>query len=339
MCPSLLNFWDLLRQGGHLGGEAARATPLTGGVSSEIYLIEDGEKRLVVKRALPQLKVKDEWIADVRRNDAEQAYFRHVGSIVPGVVPQVYFANSELGYFGMEFFGEEFTNWKHLLLAGACRVEDAELAGDILGRIHHRTYSNKALQARFDNTESFHQLRVEPYLLTTGARHPRLKDAFIAEAHRIKATREVLVHGDFSPKNILVSRGRLVLLDAEVAWYGDAAFDVAFVLTHLFLKALHHSPNELGIDRMIAALWLSYLQSRPECHARNLEQRVIPLLLMLLLARVDGKSPVEYLSLERREFIKTFVHTYLPSPPRELAILSEIWFAQISQAAVGQQGL
>src|SRR5208283_2972071 len=146
-----------------------------------------------------------------------------------------------------------------------------------------RTAGDEGLRKKFDTTQNFHQLRVEPYLLTTGARHPALRSLFDAEAHRIEATREALVHGDFSPKNILIRGDRLVLLDCEVAWYGDPVFDVAFFLNHLFLKSLHHAPKGLEIDAMIETFWRTYVQERSAANTAQIERRLVPLLLMLLL--------------------------------------------------------
>ena len=328
-------FVEVLRRNGHVRDPEARLVPMAGGVSSEIYLVEDGARKFVVKRALAKLKVKDDWFADVSRNRSERDYMECVGRMMPGAVPQLYFSSVDDGYFGMEYLGGDFLNWKHVLLDGEFSVVHAGLAGRMLGEIHRRTARDEALRKQFDTTQNFHQLRVEPYLLTTGERHPALRALFDAEAMRIESTREALVHGDFSPKNILIRGNRKVLLDCEVAWYGDPVFDVAFFLNHLFLKSLHHAPRRcggdemLGSDKMIDAFWRTYANERGATEADAIEKRLVPLLLMLLLARVDGKSPVEYLAEPKQNFIRTFVGRHLPSPPGSLAALKEIWFEQI----------
>ena len=317
-------FLEVLRRNGHVHDPQARLMPLTGGVSSEIYLVEDGSNKFVVKRALAKLKVKDDWFADVSRNASERNYLEVVGRLLPENVPQILFADSDAGYFGMEFLGDGFANWKQLLLAGDCRLEHAELAGKILGEIHRRTRNDDSLRQKFDTTANFRQLRLEPYLLTTGARHPELQNYFTAEAARIEATCECLVHGDFSPKNILIYGDRMVLLDCEVAWYGDPVFDVAFLLNHFFLKWLRHAPLEVGMEKMIARFWRQYLvsaQSLPDIFAA----RVLRLLPLLLLARVDGKSPVEYLDPARQEFIRNFVATELRDVRIDLQSFVQSW--------------
>jgi aminoglycoside phosphotransferase (APT) family kinase protein len=325
-------FLDVLIRNGHVPDSKARMVHLSGGVSSEIYLVEAGNDRFVVKRALPQLKVKDPWFADIGRNRSERDYLACVNEMMPGVVPKVYFSCPDEGYFGMEYLDESYKNWKQLLLARESSQRHAELAGNILGEIHRRTSSDQSLRRKFDTTGNFHQLRTEPYLLTTGARHPALQAVFEAEARRIEAVREALVHGDFSPKNILIKDDRMVLLDCEVAWYGDPVFDVAFLLNHLFLKALHHAHAESGVEGLVDMFWHTYKRECLNDMADKIEHRLIPLLLMLLLARVDGKSPVEYLNAGKREFIRTFVNRHLPMPPRSLAKLRDTWLTAITAA-------
>lgn len=319
---------ELLLRDGHLRDPAARFTPLAGGVSSDIWRVEDGTECFVVKRALPRLRVRDEWRADVGRNAIERDFFEWAGRQLPGAVPQVRFASPAAGYFGMEYLGEGFANWKRQLLDGVFEPATAAAAGRLLGTLHARSAGDPALRRRFDTTANFHQLRTEPYLLTTGARHPAWYQIFEAEARRLEATREGLVHGDFSPKNILVGpEGRLVLLDAEVAWYGDSAFDVAFLLNHLLLKRLYHAPAGDSLRELIAAFQAAYAAARGAL-PDGFEPRTTHLLLLLLLARVDGKSPVEYLDPARQQFVREFVTNALRLPPRTGGALVEAWFAR-----------
>lgn len=325
------DFLAVLRRNGHVVDPQARLTPFSGGVSSEIYLVEDGPNKFVVKRALPKLKVKDDWFADVSRNASEWDYLQCVGKMIPGAVPQLYFSSPGEGYFGMEYLGAGFSNWKDLLLAGEFDIRHAELAAEILGEIHERTAANGAFLKQFDTTANFHQLRVEPYLLTTGSRNPALQAIFDSESRRIESTREALVHGDFSPKNILISGDRMVLLDCEVAWYGDPVFDVGFLLNHLFLKSLHHAPSGIELDAMVNAFWRTYAMKRSATDIAAIERRLVPLILMLMLARVDGKSPVEYLTEQKREFLRAFIYQHLPSPPDSLKEMRGIWFSAIAK--------
>jgi aminoglycoside phosphotransferase (APT) family kinase protein len=225
----------------------------------------------------------------------------------------------------MEHLDGDFSNWKELLLAGKGTDGDAGRAGKLLAQIHRQSTGDARAAGLFDTTPNFFQLRIEPFLLATGGKNPPLWPMFEAEAARLARTRECLVHGDFSPKNILVSADRLVLLDGEVAWYGDPAFDLAFLLAHLFLKALFHAPRESGTRTMIDRFWRAYQTDRP---APRLEPRVTRLLLMLLLARVDGKSPVEYLDPARQNLVREFVRAILPEETQSLAAITDAWFTR-----------
>jgi aminoglycoside phosphotransferase (APT) family kinase protein len=320
---------DLLHRDQLISGHNVLVTPLAGGVSSDVFLIEDEGKRFVVKQALPQLKVRDHWQADTSRNRVEYEFLRYLSRIVPDAVPAVFAVGAD--YFAMEYLGHEYRNWKELLLSGDCRVQHAVRAARILGTLHRVSSGDLELARRFDTTPNFHQLRTDPYLLTTGRRHPALQEHFEQEAVRLENTRECLVHGDYSPKNMLIGNGRTVLLDGEVAWYGDPAFDLAFLLNHLLLKSLYHAKSDpatsdSGLQEIIGSLTAAYYDERQMENAGALDSRTARLLLMLLLARVDGKSPVEYLTEPKQDFVRSFVSSRLPASTFTHEVVRD-WFA------------
>lgn len=301
-----------LQAAGLVDGEA-RVTPLTGGVSSDIVLVESPSGQLVVKTALAKLRVRDDWFADVSRNRVEQNFFEYAAPIIPESVPRILGGGD--GWFAMEYLGE-MPNWKSELLVGDADQSSAMLAGDVLGRLHAASWLDAMAGRRFETLPNFHALRIEPYLLTTAARVPEVGGLLRDEAARLAETRLALVHGDFSPKNLLVGQGRLIVLDAECAWFGDPAFDTAFLLSHLLLKALLHGQ----VIQLVPRFWSAY---NARC-GHDLEQRSVKLLLCLLLARVHGKSPVEYLGDSQRDHVTRFVLAHLPNPP-SLAALTSAW--------------
>ncbi|HWB87490.1 MAG TPA: aminoglycoside phosphotransferase family protein [Bryobacteraceae bacterium] len=320
------SFLRLLRDDGLVHSPGAKLTPLPGGVSSEIYRVDGDGDTFVVKRALAKLKVQDDWAADVSRNTYERRYLEYAGRVLPGSVPMLRKTDPASRYFAMEYFGPEFRNWKETLLAGSFDPTQAGAAGRILGRIHRLSFGDPQAATLFNSLPCFKQLRLEPYLLTTGRRHPELEEIFVAEVQRLAGTSECLVHGDFSPKNLLFGGDRMVLLDCEAAWYGDPAFDVCFLLNHLFLKSLFHS-NAKGLAPLVRTFWEEYMAAA----FHTIEERVPRLLLMLLLARIDGKSPVEYLKEPQKDFVRRFVHAQLPRPPVSLFALSDAWFREMME--------
>ena len=326
----------LLRGDGVVSRDDATLTPLTGGVSSEIYLVRDGPKQFVVKRALRKLKVKDDWFADPRRNLNEQAYLRYVETLLPAAVPKVTFASEEHFYFAMEYLGDGYAVWKQQLLAGRCDPATTKTAAEQLATIHAASRGNVEIGQRFNTTHDFVQLRVDPYLTTTGQRHPKLQAKFDAEGERLSGTHEALVHGDYSPKNLLVGNGRVVILDCEVAWYGDPAFDLSFLMNHLLLKALYHDGRNDDLAQMAQVAANAYAAKLgDEVWSRQVADRTACLLPMLLLARVDGKSPVEYLTEDQRQFVRDFVYGVLSDAPPSLDDLRRRWFEAVSGRAAG----
>jgi aminoglycoside phosphotransferase (APT) family kinase protein len=336
MRPNVLEDKDLitniLRQQRLIGGGKVTIKPLKGGVSSEIYLISEGDHKVVVKRALPKLKVRDHWQADVGRNKTEQAFIRYMHKIQPAAVPELLYSDEDHAFFAMEYIGDSFQNWKQQMLRGIFRKATAQKAASLLANIHRHSWGDKNLQKLFNTTPDFKSLRIEPYLQTTGERHPQLKALFFKESQRLAQHRQALVHGDFSPKNIMASPDRLVLLDHETAWYGDPAFDVAFLLNHLYLKMLNHYQSKKNIRDLTGTVWEAYFEEMGAGRLQIMQPRIGRLLLMLMLARVDGKSPVEYLDEEAKTFVRTFVYEHLPDQRFEQSAINANWKIKLKAA-------
>lgn len=319
---------ELLEEKGWIKTPQARLTPLTGGVSSDIYLVEEGDQRFVVKRALAKLKVAADWFADIGRNHTEQAYIRYVGAFREDAMPKILDSDAEAGLFAMEYL-DGFENWKATMMAGQCDPRLAQQAGALLGDIHRHSWGDADTAKIFDTMEDFQQLRIEPYLLAAAEKHPAIVHELHQEAERLKSSRQCLVHGDYSPKNILFKGNRLVPLDCEVACFADAAFDMAFLLTHLYLKALYLAPQGVSMQTMIQAAVEGYRSTNPD-HAPKIEVNCARLLPMLMLARVDGKSPVEYLDEDSRQCVREFALDAIRAAGTRLVTLQDQWFKTIN---------
>ena len=305
--------------------EDVTAVALAGGVSSGIYRIDLRSGSYCLKQALPKLKVAKEWNVPVERVFAEIDWLETAGRIAPGHAPRVLGQDDASRSFVMEFLGPEFRNWKSQMLSGGVDVAVARDVGDVLGRIHAATADDAALAARFATDDNFHAIRLEPYLVETARAHPALADGLLATVARTAGTRRVLVHGDVSPKNIMIGPKGPVLLDAECAWFGDPAFDLAFCLNHFLLKAAH-MPSHIGaLMACFDAFQASYF-ARVAWEPRDaLEARVARLLPGLTLARVDGKSPVEYLGEAQRDFVRTLAARLLRDEPVSLEVIAAFW--------------
>jgi aminoglycoside phosphotransferase (APT) family kinase protein len=308
-------------------GESARLTPLTGGVSSDISLVETSGRRFCIKRALPRLKVAALWEAPVRRNAAEAAWMRAVARWLPYAAPRVLGEDAEAGWFAMDYLApEDHPLWKARLLAGIVDVDFAAAVGRDLAIIHARSAADPNIPAAFANDDTFEAIRIEPYLRATGRAHPELAARFNALAQTTRTTKRALVHGDISPKNILQAPAGPVFLDAECAWFGDPAFDLAFCLNHLLLKGAREGAERTPYIAAFSALASAYLSGVDWENADSLEARAAALLPALFLARVDGKSPVEYLTRDtERAAVRRCATPMIADPPRRLRDVSDAW--------------
>ncbi|MEU1183183.1 phosphotransferase [Streptomyces sp. NPDC005820] len=307
--------------------EPAHWSALAGGVSSDLWRVDLPGRSLCVKRALARLRVAADWEAPVSRNAYEWAWMRFASRHRPDSVPELLAHDPEAGLFAMAYLPpDRYPMWKAQLLRGEVRVETAAAVGAVLGALHAASAGDAAIAADFATDDNFHALRIEPYLLATAAAHPGLAAVLRSLADRTAGTHLALVHGDVSPKNILVGPSGPVLLDAECAWYGDPAFDLAFCVNHLLLKSLVVPGRRGELLRSARALAEEYLRCVDWEPRPAVEERAATLLPALLLARVDGKSPVEYLGDGRhRLFVRTVASALLRAPAATVADALAAW--------------
>jgi aminoglycoside phosphotransferase (APT) family kinase protein len=329
---------SLRRMGLIAASETPPLTPLAGGVSSDIYRVDLAGGPVCVKRALDKLKVAAEWRAPVERNRFEVEWMRVAGGIVPQAVPQVIAEDAAGGAFAMSWLDpKSFPVWKAQLRDGRIETGTAAAVGRTIAAIHNATARDAAIAQRFRSDAIFHSIRIAPYLLATAIAHPDCANALENLAAVTARTKLTLVHGDVSPKNILVGPEGPVLLDAECAWYGDPAFDLAFCLNHMLLKCTWRPQWTARYLECFVALGQSYLDGVRWEPRADIEARTARLLPGLLLARVDGKSPVEYLpddvedSRTRREAVRAVGRHFLLQPVSALADIRIGWQREMEQ--------
>lgn len=291
-----------------------------------IVRVEDGARVFCAKSALPKLKVAADWRVPVRRNRAEVAWLREAGRIAPGAVPAILGADADANVFAMEWLDPaQHPVWKDALLKGEGDAAFAAAVGCIVGRLHQATADRDEIAAAFANDADFDALRLDPYLRAAAARHPDLSGRLLAILQRTAETRRVLIHGDVSPKNILMGPQGPILLDAECATYGDPAFDLAFCLNHLALKWMHMPDHRSVLSDSFTALAEAYLELATWEPRAALEARAASLLAALALARVDGKSPVEYLSEPTRDRVRAASRRLVETPAATLGRFLATW--------------
>jgi aminoglycoside phosphotransferase (APT) family kinase protein len=250
-------------------------------------------------------------------------------------VPRLRAHDADAGWFVMDFLDPATHKlWKAELRDGHADPEFAARVGTALVRIHAGTAGRPEIAQRFPTDKIFHAIRLEPYLEATARAHPDLSAAILDLVHVTATTKHALVHGDVSPKNILVGPSGPVFLDAECAWYGDPAFDLAFCLNHLLLKCLWTPRAQdgflAGFDALAAAYRAGITWEAPAA----LERRTARLLPGLFLARIDGKSPAEYITSDTdKTRVRRVARALIATPPTTLAQIRAAWATDLKAAA------
>jgi thiamine kinase-like enzyme len=371
-----------------LGGKWA-VSPLGGGVSNTTLLAESaagpGTRRIVVKQSLPQLRVAEVWFADRNRIHSECESIRRLGPILGDAVPRIVHEDRANCIFAMEAASPAARDWKTLLLVGDMDPKIAARVGEILATQIRETYQSREWREQFGSLDSFEQLRLDAYYAFTPRLYPELMPYFDACAEHCRTRRVAAVHGDFSPKNILVDPAprtgvgdggagsqpaggfssrpsapspgtdycvpsttvwsaqdaegapscagqempradtavrphappRTIVIDFEVIHFGDPSFDAAFLLNHLLLKARHRPDRAAPMAELADAFWQSLTAGLPP-GLDWFEPSAIAHLGCLHLARVDGKSPAEYLDAAGRERVREAAKRLIVNPPRRI---------------------
>jgi aminoglycoside phosphotransferase (APT) family kinase protein len=226
----------------------------------------------------------------------------------------------------------DYPGWKAQLLDGQVDSDFAGEVGRATASIHRASAGRADVAAKFDHGDWFMALRIEPYLLYTAKAHPDRAARIEAMARDLAASRIALMHGDVSPKNILAGPKGPIFLDAETACYGDPAFDLAFCLNHLLLKCVWAPARVSAYIRAFGALRLAYFTQASWEDADGLDRRTAGLLSAFLLARIDGKSPVEYITdPHKKDFVRAAAREFLLQSDLTLSGMAGAWHSKVSR--------
>lgn len=307
-------------------GRSIRVRELSGGVSNVVLRVDlEDRPSFVIKQCRERLRVAMDWRARLDRIWAERAALDVLGALLPpGTVPRVHFEDRPNYLFAMTCAPDDSETWKTHLMSGQADPRVAGRLGTILGTVHAEATNHPEMRGTLADTSLFDELRLDPYYRTIARAHPEIApriEALIA-AMDVPSNERTLVLGDFSPKNILVHSAGLILLDFECAHGGDASFDLGFFLSHLMLKTIQVARGAPGARQSFVDLtlrfWDAYLERigttpwRPE----GLVPRAIDHASACVLARVDGKSPVEYLDPSGQELARRLALEAIETQPR-----------------------
>jgi len=303
----------------------ARISELGGGVSNAVVLVEGDGQHFILKQALEKLRVRDDWFSDRGRIFRESAALTWAAAHLPdGSVPQILFEDRENFLFAMTAAPPDAQTWKSLLLSGEFNAGTVERVARMLAAMVRAGWRDAESERLFGDQTVFDQLRLDPYYRTTAARHPALAPHFARLIRESCARRVSVVHGDWSPKNFLVSAGTVMAIDFEVVHFGDPAFDTAFLLNHLLLKSFYRPQWSGELTRLALRFWEVYCAGIP-AGGDWIEAATLAHLGCLLLARIDGKSPAEYITAPSlRQHIRGFARSLIVGPPARVSDVFEL---------------
>jgi 5-methylthioribose kinase len=310
-----------LTERGLLTGDATVET-LTGGVSCIVLAVSNSQFDLVVKQALPELKTKAKWMADQRRAIVEARAMQVYHSVTVDSVPELIDCDPAEFTLTMSRLPRSCSNWKIDMLEGRIHPEMGRELGLILAKWHNAAAISTEIKEEFMEGALFEQLRVAPFYRAVAAVNPQLTsviNALIAEITEVKTT---LVHGDFSPKNIMAtSDNRPIVLDFEVAHTGNPVFDLAFLLAHLLCKVIR-TEDRAEKDLLLATATQFLNTYKANTHlpvAESLPRHIA----LIALARVEGVSPVNYLDQPAQQHLIAITKGALLDSDMSFAMLFE----------------
>ncbi len=337
---------EYLRRAGRIDkSEPASVRELAGGVSNMVLLVELPERgqRFVLKQARGRLRVAQEWLCPLERIWREADVLRQCEEVlqasattrkgepagnshrqIAAITPRLLWEDRDNYAYAMSAAPPEHRTWKELLLAGEIELSRdlTEACAELLALLHASTWNQQAVADQFDDRSYFEQLRIDPYYRWLLQQHPDREQQLQKLIDSVASNRRCLVHGDFSPKNLLVWPGKVMLIDFEVGHFGDPAFDLGFFLTHLLLKSIWASERAAEYQGLASQFWLTYradmLRTIDNDEIAALEGRMALNLAGCLLARVDGKSPVDYLNEKQRDTVRTRARRWLAEPQEVL---------------------
>lgn len=291
-------------------------TALGGGVSGQVHRVTTSARDLVVKQALERLAVAADWYADPSRVLVEGRALAVLHTLTPGHVPALVHTDPVTMTIVMSAAPADWTTWKHRLLAARDdhTVATTSLVAGVLGRWHAWGMADHAVR-EFASTRLFEDLRLTPFHRAIRARHPATAATVDGCIDELLAPGVTLVHGDLSPKNVLVAPTGtgLWVIDHEVAHLGQPVFDLAFLTCHLLLKRVHLPQLAPTLDEARQALVDGYAEAVGPSSAGSVTARLGRHTACLLLARVDGTSPAAYLDRPEAERVRRLALTTLTS--------------------------
>ena len=260
--------------------DKAEVEVLTGGVSNVVLAITTADQKLVLKQALAELAVSEKWLADQRRAIVEADAIKLFNQLSPAQVPKLIFLDPERFILVLERVPVGSTVWKSDLLAGIINPDVGAGLGKTLATWHNYGEVTASARIKFMEDTLFEQLRIDPFYRFVAAKNPQIEVSM---------------------------DDQIYILDFEVTHVGNPVFDLAFLIAHLLCKFFRTE------DRLQAKLLSNTANTFTAEYAqlRSISPTVAKHAALIALARVEGKSPVNYLNQVQQKKIQSFTKAVL----------------------------
>ena len=272
---------------------------------------------------MPKLRVLKEWFADTKRLRYEYLWLKHCKKIIPNSIPNIYQFSAKQDFLILEYLNEKnYVTLKSKLLKKDIDINIINKISKNLSKIHNESTGQFVKKKFINNSKNFYDLRLDAYFNEVGRVYPDLKKIIKNIIKNYKKYSSTLVHGDFSPKNILIFNKNIKYIDAETCNFGDPVFDVVYFGNHLLLKSIHIPDKKNKFIKSYENFFSTYLKSIKFSQRKNFIDRCIAMVPIMLLARIDGKSPVEYITKKNiKNKIRLLSFNLINDPPESLEYL------------------
>ncbi|GAA2207403.1 S-methyl-5-thioribose kinase [Nonomuraea monospora] len=226
-----------------------------------VFVAEAERGGLVLKQALPYVRVDPTWPITPERNGIEGRALRVHNRVAPGLVPEIYDADPDRHVIAIEDLSDHRV-WRGALNEGLRHEGAAADLGRYVAKVAFGTSvfglgakGHKAALATAANPElceiTEDLVFTEPYIthehnrilpanvadVAAYANDPDVRAAIGAAKLAFLTHAEALIHGDLHTGSVLVRDGSARAFDVEFAFYGPVGFDVGALWGNYVLAA------------------------------------------------------------------------------------------------------
>ena len=255
-----------------LGSDSStwKVQTLSDGNINEVFLIESPKDKLIIKQALPYIRIIKDWPLKLQRIVFENAALQQQMKVTPNLVPKVYYFDEKMYFIIMEYLADHIIMRKGMINA----IEYPQFADDITTYItqnlfmtsdyHLDSETKRELVTKYSQNSEMCKttedvIFTQPFmqhdnnhwnsphlddLVNTIQTDPKIKLAVISLKEKFINKVEALIHADLHTGSIMVTKDSTKVIDAEFQFMGPMAFDVGKLFANLIINYYSHFGHE-----------------------------------------------------------------------------------------------